>query len=280
MARRTRRSLHRAMSFVAVIAVTAIPAVAQDPNVRLSEPQAWRDGQTLVVAAGQTVRIRGFAFHPGGVREVLINGAAATLVPDPPIVRFEHVMVADPQRRDVTVAVVPVSGQRYEVRYAISFPVTAPATPPVTPPVTLPVSPPVTLPEREREREPAITTGAPDARIGNPWGGFKVRAILYGAAAVGGAVLGMGTSSSSVEECRGPATSQDCFLVTTEKPSFAAGMPVAGVAIAAALLDFAMTSRRAKATARSTAVRAQWLSNVTAGPRFGSVRVHVLRVGF
>lgn len=107
-----------------------------------------------------------------------------------------------------------------------------------------------------------------------------MRALLYGAAAVGGAVLGMATRSSSVEECRGPSTSQDCFLVTTREPSFAAGMPIAGVAIAAAVLDFAMTSRRAKSASRSTASRAELRLNVTATPWDGRVTLHVLRVGF
>jgi hypothetical protein len=274
------------VAVLALLGVNAVPLAAQDPYVKISEPAEWRDGKQFVVPAGRAIRVIGIAFHPSRIREVLINGVAAVIEADPPLIRFEHVMTADSQPRSVSIVIVPESSQRFEVRYSMSppaapAPVAAPPQPqPQPPPQPQPQPPTRTQPQPPPRQEPPPA----ESRVsGNPWGGFKLRGVLYGLAAAGGAVMGMATTSSDAEVCRATGGLQDCFTRTTKEPSFPAGMAIAGGVVAIAAIDYLMTSKRAGSASRSSAAadrRAQLTLDVAASPADGRVTLNFLRVRF
>jgi hypothetical protein len=225
------------------------------------------------------------------VRQVLINGTAATGVWEDPLMRFEHVIVADTMARTFTVVAVAENGQRFEARFAMSPP-PAPAAPPRPPPVEQrpPVStpptttgsqrPPVSAPSPPAGSQRPASPSQPQAP-NNPWKPFRIRGALYAIAAVGGVVLGSGKTSSEAEECRNAGGGQDCFIVTTTKPSFAAGIPIAGAALAIGLIDAVMTSKTAGSASRSASARLLGAtSRLTVSPVDGRATVSLLRLSF
>jgi hypothetical protein len=187
-------------------------AQASAQTIRITEPVEWRDNRAAPINPGQPVRIAGFVTHPGGVQRVLVNGEEAMVQVDrdfPDSFQFERVLPAANLPREITIRVVPRTGQPFEAKYAFQFPQLAP--------------PP------------------------NPWGGFRFRAIAYGAAVIAGAVLSTRTTSETAEVCEQQAAGLDCFNRTTTEPaSKGVGLGLIGAGAAGLLIDALLTSGRAK----------------------------------
>src|ERR1041384_6546402 len=100
--------LRRSAYLLAVVGagLTAQRLGAQDPYVRVTEPSEWRDNKALSGQPGRAIRISGVAFHPAGVREILVNGAAAMLEPDAPLMNFTYTLTPDARMRRVTITLV------------------------------------------------------------------------------------------------------------------------------------------------------------------------------
>ena len=127
-------------------------------SILITEPVDWREGRAITVVRGRSVRVAGTATHPGGISRVLINGVQVPIRQDkdfPDYFEFERVFPSDSITAEVSIRLVPVSGQPFEKR----FPATLPG--PVV--VSSEVKPPPPPPPRNT----------------NAWGPFKRRGILY-----------------------------------------------------------------------------------------------------
>jgi hypothetical protein len=248
-----------------LVCAAAGQAQTPDPVLRLTEPQEWRGGGTVTVAAGATVRVRGVASHPGGVARVLVAGQEATLRPDPEfpeLVNFEAVVEAR-QAGPVVMRIVPRTGQPFERQFPLQLS-QAPAAPAARP----------ATPERAQS-------------LSNPWGGFRLRGALYAAAAVGGVVLAMKETTKTSESCRPVTGGIDCFLRTeTSAPTQSAGFALVGVAVGGLILDAVLTSKRARGAAggqgggddgAAASLRLEAPATEVAGDH---VRVHWIRLRF
>ena len=214
--------------FVLALLGTARSLVAQDPYIKIREPREWQEGKPFVVQPGRSVRITGVAWHPAGIRQILINETPVTIEPDPPLTNFEYVLTAGNQPRTITIVVVPLNSQRFETKFAMAPPESArPATQPAA-------------------NQPSPVVRAPRSS------GFKKRGWIYLAGAIGGGILGAMTTSSTAEVCETTNGLQDCFNRTTTEANYrAAGFGLAGAAIVAGILDYTLSSRSSRVAAAS-----------------------------
>jgi hypothetical protein len=225
------RGRPRVQVFAGLLAILLTVALAEGlvaQVIGIVEPVEWRDGRAHAFQAGRSLRIAGLASHPGGVTNVLVNGQQARLQADPDFpdsYNFEHVLAPENVTGEIVIVIVPRTGERFEQRYRVNMPA---APPPRT------ETPP-------RPAEPQIQ------QAGNPWGGFKVRGILYGVAAAGGLALTQLTKSETSEVCEQVQNGFDCFNRTETKPAYKGpGLALAGVAGVALVIDALLTSRKAK----------------------------------
>jgi hypothetical protein len=78
---------------------------------------------------------------------------------------------------------------------------------------------------------------------------FGKRFILYGVAVAGGTYLAIHESTETSEVCRPVGGGNDCFLRSeTSYPQQSIGLGVMGVAVAAAIVDLVIASRRPSAS--------------------------------
>jgi hypothetical protein len=116
------RKLFPALAVLVVIAHSAVSA--QEPAAYLSvfEPIEWAtDAGTVTVRAGTLMRVRGLAFHPGGIREITIAGEPATREQDPSgATTFTGYVSAAGGLREVEVVLEPVTGERMRKVFAIT----------------------------------------------------------------------------------------------------------------------------------------------------------------
>lgn len=222
----------RLLAILLALATAAPLASAQDPYIRLREPAHASDGRPLAATAGAALVISGVAWHPSGVREVLVNGLPATLTADPPLMNFELRYIPDSDTRMIIVRAVPNTGEPFQVSYGVSLSRSSGAAPDASvrpaPPVTPPSSGAATSAGAapSASAAPRAATGAPVATtMSGPWDGFKRRSVLY----VGGAGLGL------VFATRESATTGQ--VVT--------GAILAGASVVFGLFDAVRTSREA-----------------------------------
>jgi hypothetical protein len=225
------RGRRRVRIFAGLLAIVLTFVLAQGVAAQvigIVEPVEWRDGRAHAFQAGRSLRIAGLASHPGGVANVLVNGQQARLQADPDFpdsYNFEYVLAPENVTGEVVIVIVPRTGERFEQRYRVNMPAAAPPTRTETP---------------QRQIEPQIQ------QAGNPWGGFKVRGILYGVAAAGGLALTQLTKSETSEVCEQVQNGFDCFNRTETKPAYKGpGLALAGVAGVALVIDALLTSRKA-----------------------------------
>ena len=243
------------LGVVLLVAVcgTAQSVAAQDPLIRIREPREWQEGRPVVAPAGSPVRIRGVAFHPGGVRQILVNGAPATLEADGDLWNFEQTITAETQQRTVTIAIVPTTGQRFETRFTVA-PLGGSSRPIV-------------------DSTRTVTRGANSS-------GFKKRGWAYGAGAIAGGVLAAMTTSSTAEICQTTNGLQDCFNRTTTKASYrAVGLGIAGASLAAGVLDYTLSSRSRRVASAGDAPAAVHIS-AAPGNGDGRLMLGLVRVRF
>jgi len=223
--------------FVVALVGSARQLVAQDPYIKIREPREWQDGRRFIVPAGRMVRISGGAWHPAGVRQILINGTPVTIEPDPPLTNFEYTLTADNQSRTVTIVIVPSSSQRFEAKFAMApSESAAPATD-----TTMRAAPP---------RTNVGTQPGPVPRQAVRPSGFKKRGLLYAAGAVAGGVLTVMTKSSTAEVCTTQNGRTDCVNRTTSEASYRPiGLGLIGVSVVAGIIDFSMSSRNSRSMA-------------------------------
>ena len=186
-------------------------SVGAQAQISIREPREWDEGRPVVAAAGRPIRIRGLAFHPGGVKQILVNGAPATVEPEGSLWNFEHTITAETQQRTITIAIVPTSGERFESRFTV--------------------------------QPPAGPGGRPVVTVSHS-NGFKKRGWIYGVGAIAGGVLAGMTTSSTAEVCQTTNGLQDCFDRTTTEANYrAAGIGIAAASVAIGLLDYTLSSR-------------------------------------
>ena len=171
-----RVALHTAILAAAMISARSdVSAQA----IRIVEPTEWRDLRAATLEANQPLRILGSASHTSGVVRVLINGTEITLARESPTFgRFEKVFQPGEVPSEITIVVVPRTGQQIEQRFTVN--VAAPVQAPV------PTVPP-----------PTATVQTPAPQLDNPWRPFTYRSLGYGAMAVGGVVLLSGDSQGA-----------------------------------------------------------------------------------
>ena len=211
---------------------------AHAQSILITEPVEWREGRAFIVVRGKSVRVAGTATHPGGISKILINGRDVPIRQDkdfPDYFEFERTFQADSMTAEVSIRIMPNSGQPFERRYPATLP-----GPPVEPKVE---------PRVEPKKSETVLVRA------NPWGPFKKRGILYGAAVIGGGFMFTMSKSESAVICFPVGALQDCATrTTTSKPYAAAGGAVLGGAVAVALIDAMLTSRRANQSVASLAI--------------------------
>jgi hypothetical protein len=195
------------------------------------------------------------AFHPGGVRQILVNGAPATIEADGDLWNFEQTITAETQQRTVTIAIVPTMGQRFESRFTIAPPAGS---------------------SRPIADSPRIVTRGANSS------GFKKRGWAYGVGAIAGGVLAAMTTSSTAEICQTTNGLQDCFNRTTTKASYrAVGLGIAGASLAVGLLDYTLSSRsRRVASAGDSDARAAIHISAATGNGDGRLALGLVRVRF
>ncbi len=103
------------------LCLTARPIHAQATgSIEVLEPEEWRGagGRGIVARARRSLRIVGFATHPSGIREVLLNGQKAALsVERSGETRFTGYVRVDSDTREVEVTANPVTGRFFSRRY-------------------------------------------------------------------------------------------------------------------------------------------------------------------
>jgi len=232
-------------------------------SILITEPVEWREGRSIVVVRGKSVRVAGTATHPGGISKVLINGREVAIRQDkdfPDYFEFERVFAADSVTAEVTIRLMPVSGQPFEKRY----------------PATLPTGPIVVAGGGVKPPPP------PPPKV-NAWGAFKRRGILYGAAVIGGGVMATMSKTESAVVCFAVGAGQDCVdRKTTSKPYGAAGGALVGGAVLVTIVDAMLTSRRANKSVASIAIPGGVrlsLEAPTLSPSVHGTAVNVLTIG-
>ena len=221
-------------------------AAAQDPYVRIREPAEMGAGKPYPATPGQSVLISGVAWHPSGVKQILVNGGIAMLVPEAPLMDFEFRLVPDTNTRAVVVRVVSNSGEAFQATFSLALATPPPAARPAAPATTTapaaaaakPPAPvatrspaPTTAPATAPGAAPAAAPTTSTAVVSGPWDGFQRRSVFY----VAGTALGI------VLATRESATSSQ---VT-------GGALMAGASLAIGIVDFALTSREANAASAS-----------------------------
>jgi len=229
---RTLRALALALGVLAV----AAPARTEAQVIRIVDPPQWRDSRPVIMQVRAAFRIAGFASHPGGIARVLVNGVPATLQADPDFpdsYSFERLIPGDSLNSTITISIEPRSGSAYVQTYTLELPAVQP------PAGNRPANP--NQPAQVRRPGP------------NPWGGFKVRGILYGVAAIGGVVLSQLEKSETSEVCSQVSAGFDCFNRTRTYPAYqSVGFAAAGGAAAAFIIDAILTSKKAKSATGPT----------------------------
>jgi hypothetical protein len=250
---------------IASLCGVAQSLVAQDPYIKVREPREWQEGKPFVVPAGRAVKITGVAWHPAGIRQILVNGTAATIEPDPPLTNFEHVLTADNQARTITIVIVPTNSQRFEAKYAM-----APPEQPVADTSGRNVRPVVTPPTRQAGEGAQPGPVVRGTRSGS---GFKKRGWIYGLGAVGGGVLAAMTTSSTAEVCTNTNGLQDCFDRTTTEASYrGAGIGIAAASVVVGILDYTLSSRSRRIASGGGDADSRATIHLSAAPSNGGAR--------
>jgi hypothetical protein len=112
---------------------------AQEAYVRIIEPVEWRDGRAHTVVPGRAILVRGVAYHPAGIDQILINGEPALLTPDPPLTAFEKVITAGAELQEVRVQVLPRASEGIVMTYSVAHGAGTSPTAPTQQPVAAPV---------------------------------------------------------------------------------------------------------------------------------------------
>jgi Flp pilus assembly protein TadD len=109
----------------AAVALAAAPPVIEDPAnqyIQIHEPREWSGVgvRGLTVPGRRSVRVVGYADHPGGVVSVLVDGREAALRPENGSHRFVAYVPADSVAREVVVMVRGRSGNPVIGRYRLN----------------------------------------------------------------------------------------------------------------------------------------------------------------
>jgi hypothetical protein len=208
----------RILPFVLLALVRAAPLLAQRADVIITAPREWRDGQSVGVIAGATLRVTGVVGASGtALPRVTVAGVRATVRRDEEgLINFEAAVPVPAGTTEIVIRVEPDQGTPFSRNFKVS--VTAPSA------------------------------GVQQPRIGNPWKPFAFRGVAY-AGLVGAGVVLMGKEeTASSHFCRTEGATQDCFTrLETTKPQQSLGVGLVGGAAALVLLDVLLTSKRAKA---------------------------------
>jgi len=233
-------SLWLRVIFAAAVLAGAARSVEAQAQISIREPREWDEGRPVVAPAGRPVRIRGLAFHPGGVKQVLVNGAPATVEPEGSLWSFEHTITVENQPRTITIAIVPTTGERFESKFTVQPP---PGAGPIP---------------------PAVAHSS----------GFKKRGWIYGLGAIGGGVLAAMTTSSTAEVCTTSNGLQDCVNRTTTEASYrGAGIGVAAASVIVGIIDYTLSSRSGRVASAGGDSNARATIQLSASPANGDRRL-------
>lgn len=244
---------------------------ASAQSITIVDPPQWREEQVVVMETRTVLRIAGFVSHPGGVARVRVNGLEATLRQDPDFpdsYTFEINIPPDSLKAAVTISVEPRTGEAMTRTFAIQMP------------------PPVGAARAGGPIRPAAAAGPGEPEqirgIANPWGGFKKRGILYGAAIAGGVVLSQLVTTETSEVCRTVGGGQDCFNQTRTEPSYQGlGLAAAGAGAGLLIIDAILTSRKAKSVSGPGSDDAGFHVEAPAlTPTLNRIRLDLLRLRF
>jgi len=247
LSRATRRTrpVSGVLLLSAITVALALPVAALAQVIRIVDPPEWRESRPVSMQSRSPLRIAGFVSQAGGIGRVLVNGIAATLAADPRApdsYNFERIIPIDSLTSQITIMVEPLKATPWTRNYTLEL-------------STRPVDRGDVPPPDSAAGRAAAPAQSPARQLGrsNPWGGFKLRGIVYGAAAVAGVVFAQGTTSDAAEICETTSAGFDCFNRTTTEPSHQGlGFAVAGAAIAALAIDALLTSRKAGAMRASS----------------------------
>jgi hypothetical protein len=184
------------------------------------------------------------------VKQILVNGAPATVEPEGSLWNFEHTITAETQQRTITVAIVPTTGERFESRFTV--------------------------------QPPASPGGRPVVTVSHS-SGFKKRGWIYGVGAIAGGVLAGMTTSSTAEVCQTTNGLQDCVNRTTTEANYrAAGIGVAAAAVVVGIIDYTLSSRSRRVASAGGDSGARATIHLSAMPTNGDGRLTLglLRVRF
>ena len=216
-------------------------AGAQSRTLTIIEPSEWRFGDTLVLGDRKVLRIHGSASDTSGVKQVLVNGQAATLKKDPKNPKFwlfDMTIPAESIPGRITLTLVPTKGPQVEQLYAADSPfireqrrkaAAAATVAKVEPKVVTPVT---TVPEPP----------APPVRIADPWPPFKKRSIAYGVGAGAGVLLVV--LSKSDNNCNTTSSTYNCSSDGGMSGGRAFGVGLVAASVVALGVDAFLTSRR------------------------------------
>jgi hypothetical protein len=234
----------RVVLFAVAVCGTAQRLGAQ-AQISIREPSEWDEGRPVVAAAGRPIRIRGLAFHPGGVKQILVNGTPARVEPEGSLWSFEHTITAENQQRTITIAIVPTTGERFESRFSVQPP----------PGAVGGTGPGAVVPVAHSS-------------------GFKKRGWIYGVGAIAGGVLAAMTTSSTAEVCQTTNNLQDCFNRTTTEASYrAAGIGIAAGSVVLGILDYTLSSRSRRMASAGSDSDARATIHLSASPSTGNAGV-------
>jgi hypothetical protein len=116
---------HLFVALAASAIACLLPAAghAQDPApyVTLYEPIEWAsEGGIVSIQAGALVRVRGLAYHAGGVKAIRVGGTDATLESDPSgAVRFSGYVRVSSSMNAIEIVLTPETGDEFRSSYAL-----------------------------------------------------------------------------------------------------------------------------------------------------------------
>ena len=115
---------------------TPAPAPTAAGTIVIEQPTDWAAGPAtrgIQLSVRKSVQVIGVADHPTGVKDVLINGARATLerLPSGTAVRFKGYAPMTPTTKSVQIAASPMTGLKFLSNYAVApvVPADTPSTP-------------------------------------------------------------------------------------------------------------------------------------------------------
>jgi uncharacterized membrane protein YeaQ/YmgE (transglycosylase-associated protein family) len=206
-----------ALALAAGVIACLLPAagIAQDPApyITLYEPIEWAgEGGIVSIQAGALVRVRGLAYHAGGVKSIRVGGADATLEADPSgAVRFSGYVRVSSAMTAIEIVLAPNTGDEFRSSYALKVEGTDPE--------------PATVREPMKPGA-ALIGGLVVPGVGQMMTRRPALGLLFMGGAVGAVVASRALSKAGVLECN---EFDECDEVEARKNLVPAGIGAAVV---------------------------------------------------